>query len=136
MGKRARKRKAAGPSSFAELGIDLDLEAPPSEVEHELTDDSTLTLRTGMTPGTREEYAALARGDRSSAAATQEDDWARAVEFLFERLVVSWEVAGVVTEGAKPLLQRLRAATRDERTAIRAALRAHLAEHLPDVPAP
>ena len=95
-----------------------------------------LTLRTGMRPGTRAEYEALRRGDRSTAASTQEDRWARAVEFLFERLVVGWEVAGVTTSGEKDLLRRFRACTPDERRALRDALRDHLTDHLPEVPAP
>ena len=146
MGKRSRRRAKdtgrpgapGGPSSFADLGIDLDLEvAAETEADRSLEGDhGVLRLRTGMSPGTREEYAALRRGDRSTAASTSEDRWARAVEFLFERLVVRWEVAGVATEGPKELLRRYRATTPQERRAIRDGLRAHLAEHLPDVPAP
>lgn len=149
MGKRSRRRArdtgrpgaGGGPSSFADLGIDLDLDADTAgaaeEVDRALAGDhGVLRLRTGMTPGTREEYAALRRGDRSTAASTSEDRWARAVEFLFERLVVRWEVAGVATEGPRDLLRRYRATTPDERRAIRDALRDHLAEHLPEVPAP
>ncbi|PTL58723.1 hypothetical protein [Paraconexibacter algicola] len=140
MGKRSRRRGGPaddGPSSFADLGIDLDLDldAEP-EVTRTIGEHGVLTLRLGMSPGTRSEYDQLLKGFRSTAAATQEDRWARAVEFLFERLVVRWEVAGVATSGQKDLLRRLRVATRDERHAIRDGLRQHLAEHLPDVPAP
>ena len=142
MGKRSRRREkqpgSGGPSSFADLGIDLDLD--PVEVSSEALRDlgphGVLTLRTGMSPGTRAEYEALRRGDRSTAASTQEDRWARAVEFLFERLVVGWEVAGVTTRGEKDLLRRFRVCTPDERRAIRDALRDHLTDHLPEVPAP
>jgi hypothetical protein len=143
MGKRSRRRDknadAGGPSSFADLGIDLELDAVDvtTETTRDVGDDhGTLTLRTGMSPGTRAEYEALLRGDRSTAASTQEDRWARAVEFLFERLVVGWDIAGVTTSGSKDLLRRLRAATPDERRAVRDALRAHLADHLPEIPAP
>lgn len=140
MGKRSRRRgapKAGAPSSFADLGIDLDLalDADP-DVTREIGEHGVLTLRLGMSPGTRTEYDQLLKGFRSTAASTQEDRWARALEFLYERLVVQWEIAGVATTGEKALLQRLRVATRDERQAIREALRAHLAEHLPDVTAP
>lgn len=143
MGKRSRRRggKAqGGPSSFADLGIDLDLDASTAaaepEASREIGDHGFLTLRLGMSPGTRTEYDQLLKGFRSTAASTQEDRYARALEFLFERLVVRWEIAGVVTSGQKDLLQRLRVATRDERQAVREGLRAHLAEHLPDVTAP
>lgn len=146
MGKRSRRRgrdgsPAGGPSSFADLGLDLDLSAedvaPEGTVDAELRDGlGTLTLRTAMSPGTRTEYAAVRRGERSSPSAAREDAWHRAVEFLYERLVTGWTVAGVPTTGQKALLQRLRVATGDERAAIREALRAHLAAHLPDVEAP
>jgi CRP-like cAMP-binding protein len=141
MGKRARKQRrsqAAGPASFAELGLDLELAAPDgAEVRtHADADGRALELRTALSPGTRAEYAALLRGERSSAATAREDVWQRAVEFLFERLAVAWTVAGVRTEGQSELLARLRAATGAERASVRAALRAHLAEHFPELGAP
>ncbi len=148
MGKRSRRRDKAGPgpappggpASFADLGLDLDLAADAvtaDTVALPLRDElGTLAARTAMSPGTRTEYAAVLRGDRSSPSAAREDSWHRAVEFLFERLVVGWEVAGVPTTGQGALLKRLRVATGDERVAVREALRAHVAEHFPDLPAP
>jgi hypothetical protein len=119
MGKRSRARGRAE-----------RLEAPLSEYRSEAGD--VLTLRGALTPKTRREYAATFAGNRLS----QEDAWQRAVEFLFERLAVRWEISGVPTEGQKALLMRFRVATPDERRAVRDALRAHLAEHFPDVEAP
>ncbi|MEA2340652.1 MAG: hypothetical protein QOG11_729 [Solirubrobacteraceae bacterium] len=144
MGRRSRRRAkdgagGSGAGSFADLGLDLDLSAADPggpEATHELPDGSRLTLRTTMTPGTRREYAAVAKGERSAAAATQEDAWQRAVEFLFERLALRWEVAGVETAGQRELLARLRAATRAERAQVRDALRGHVGEHFPDLDAP
>ncbi len=145
MGKRDRRRRAAGgeraaggSGSFADLGLDLELPAPEGALEatarHEAGGE--LLLRTALSPGTRAEYAALLRGERSRAAAAREDVWQRAVEFLFERLAVRWSVAGVPTEGQAALLARFRAGTREERIAVRAALRAHVAEHFPELAAP
>ena len=141
MGKRDRKRRSSGKpggaGSFADLGLDLSLELDvEATAAHPLGDDGSLELRTAMSPGTRAEYAALLRGDRSSAAAAREDVWQRAVEFLFERLAVRWTVAGVDTTGQSALLARFRAATRDERAAIREAFRAHVPEHFPELSAP
>lgn len=145
MGKRDRRRRSAGepapgaPGSFADLGLDLELtvpEAPEPTAVHADADGRELELRTIMSPGTRKEYVALLRGERSTAAAAREDVWQRAVEFLFERLVVRWTVAGVTTEGQAALLARLRAATREERASVREALRAHLPAHFPELDAP
>jgi hypothetical protein len=58
------------------------------------------------------------------------------VEFLFERLVAGWHVAGVEYAGQKELLGRFRVASQQERLDVRAALRAHCAEYFPDVEAP
>ena len=90
-----------------------------------------------MTPATRREYAdVLAGGGTVRAAATREDAWQRAVEFLFERLVVRWEIAGAPIERQKELVARFRFASQDERAWIRGVLREHLAEWFPDVEAP
>ncbi|MCU0257634.1 MAG: hypothetical protein MUC84_01095 [Solirubrobacteraceae bacterium] len=119
MGKRSRQRGRAE-----------RLEAPTAEYRSE--DGAVLTLRCVLTPKTRTQYAALLHGNVLS----QEDAWHRAVEFLFERLAVRWEIAGVPTEGQRELLARLRAATPDERAFVRTALREHCAEWFPDVEAP
>jgi len=149
MGRRDRRRKGAGRAvggsrpagagSFAELGIDLELTAPAEGegvATHTDAAGGELVLRTVMSPGTRAEYAAGLRGERSAAAAAREDVWQRAVEFLFERLAVRWTIAGVTTEGQAALLARFRAATGEERAAVREALRAHLPEHFPELDAP
>ena len=139
MGKRSRRRRdGSGAGSFADLGLDLDLSTPAEDPEPTATHDAggALVLRTVMSPGTRAEYAALLRGERSTAAAAREDLWQRAVEFLFERLAVRWTVAGVAAEGQAALLARFRAATREERAAVRTALRAHLPAHFPELEAP
>ena len=91
--------------------------------------DDVLVLRGAMTPKTRTAYAEI--------GGVREDAWARRVEFLFERLAVSWTIAGAepLTRQGE-LLGRLRFATAEERAWIRAQLRAHLAEHFPELPAP
>jgi hypothetical protein len=100
---------------------------------HESEDHAQqLELRTVLTPKTRAEYARVLGGSPLS----REDAWQRAVEFLFERLAVSWTIHEVRTEGQRELLARLRAATPDERGFVRDALRAHCAEWFPEVQAP
>jgi hypothetical protein len=119
MGKRGRRR---GHEALA---------APESRYAG--SDGDVLVLRGAMSPATRREYAAAAAGSPLS----REDAWQRAVEFLFERLAVRWEIAGTepITH-QKDLLARYRFASVDERRWIRDVLREHLAEHFPDVSPP
>ncbi len=123
MGKRARQRsREAAPTAPT-----TDYRSPDGA--------SVLTLRGVLTPATRREYAAVLAGE-GRPAATQEDAWARGVEFLFERLAVRWVVSEVPTERQRELLQRFRVATPAERAWVRDVLREHLAEWFPDVAAP
>ena len=120
MGKRSRRRG------------DVDALAAP-ESEYRSASGDVLVLRGAMTPATRREYAATA----AASPLSREDAWQRAVEFLFERLAVRWEIAGAdPISRQKELLGRFRFATQDERRWIRDVLREHLAEHFPDVDAP
>ena len=114
MGKRSRREKLRAPTSVYDAG-------------------GALELRGSMTPATRREYAELGW---AGAGSTREDAWQRAVEFLFERLAVSWAPGGVEYSKQKELLARFRMASADERAAVRRALREHVAEHFPDVEAP
>jgi hypothetical protein len=107
------------------------LKAPLSE--YRSADGDVLLLRGSMTVGTRREYADVLGGSPLS----REDAWHRGVEFLFERLAVSWAVAGTdPLTRQKQLLARFRMASQDERHWIRDVLRAHLAEHFPELTPP
>jgi hypothetical protein len=123
VGKRSRRRQAAGRDPAPGLG-------PAPEDAYPDDEGNVLVLRGVLSPATRAEYAALGAG------AVREDAWHRRVEFLFERLAVRWELSGLPLEGQKPLLARFRAASAEERATVREALRAHLAEHFPELEAP
>jgi hypothetical protein len=120
MGRRARRRGT--------------IVSPTSEYGD--AEGNRLRLRGALKLGARREYAAVRSGERLAPGAAREDAWQRAVEFLFERLVVSWEVSGVPLEGQRELLARFRAATPAERAWIRSTLRTHCAEHFPELDAP
>jgi len=99
--------------------------------------DGVLVLRGAMTPKTRAAYRQVASGEALAPGAAREDAWQRAVEFLFERLAVSWTIAGTeALTRQRELLGRFRLASAQERAWIRSVLREHLAEHFPELPAP
>ena len=106
------------------------LKAPSSDYTD--PEGNVLTLRGSLTPSTRREYAKVLAGSPLS----REDAWQRAVELLFERLAVRWEIAGAPLERQRELLARYRIASAAERSWVREALREHCAEHFPDVQAP
>ena len=107
------------------------LKAP--ETEYRDAHGNVLVLRGSLTPATRLQYAEVAGGNILS----REDAWQRAVEFLFERLVVRWEIAGTPpVRKQKDLLARYRFASQEERTFVRETLRTHLAEWFPEMQAP
>jgi hypothetical protein len=105
------------------------LAAPVSEYRD--AEDNVLALRGSLTPATRRQYAETFQGGLE-----REDAWQRAGEYLFERLAVTWTVAGVETTGQKQLLARYRMAGDGERQFVRDSLRAHLRENFPELQAP
>ena len=60
----------------------------------------------------------------------------RAAEFLFRRLAVRWEVGGNAVFGRTALIDAYRAANAAQRRFVVAALRAHAAEHFPELDTP
>jgi hypothetical protein len=126
MGKRGRRRsggagdqQVTGPEMTAPTTIYGDAEA------------GELELRGSLTPRARAEYTATLGGGLN-----REDAWQRATELLFERLAVSWTIAGVRTVRQSELLGRYRLASGRERQFVRDSLRAHLTENFPELQAP
>jgi hypothetical protein len=118
MGKRSRRRRRdAGPAASAATSDYPDEEG------------NVLTLRDELSEGTLRQLGEM----DARPAASAEDRWQRRVEFLFERLVVRWELAGLPLEGQKELLGRYRMASSGERGAVRAALAQHLGSRYPEI---
>lgn len=90
-----------------------------------------LRLRGALTPATRGQYA-----DTVAGGLDREDARHRAIELLFERLAASWTISGVEMTRQKELIGRYRMATAAEREFVLQSMRAHLAEHFPDMEAP
>jgi hypothetical protein len=94
-------------------------------------DGNALTLRDELSAGTLSKLEQL----DSKPAASAEDRWQRRSEFLFERLTVRWEIAGLPLESQKELLGRYRMASAEERRWVRETLAEHLRTRHPDVSA-
>jgi hypothetical protein len=105
--------------------------APVSTTNYTDPDGNVLTLRDELSQGTVRKIQQL----DSTAAASAEDRWQRRSELLFERLAVSWTIAGLPLEGQKELLGRYRMASGDERRWLRETIEQHLAEHQPELSA-
>ena len=80
MGKRQRKRARSG-----------DTPASSAATTYPFGADGSLTLRDELTGGTLRTLEKL----DAQPAASADDRWQRRIELLFERLVVSWEIAGL-----------------------------------------
>jgi hypothetical protein len=92
---------------------------------------NVLALRGSLPPAARLEYTEVLTGGLH-----REDARQRAIELLFERLAVSWTIAGVAIDRQKELVGRYRMATLPERDFVRASLRAHVSENFPELEAP
>ena len=122
MGRRQRQRNRA-------TGVDHRIAVEPSEYPD--ADGNTLVLRGSLSPAARGEYAEVLAG-----GIDRDDAWQRATELLFERLAVSWSIAGLQITSQRELIGRYRMASGGERQFVRAALREHLAAHFPELEAP
>lgn len=88
-----------------------------------------LSLRQSLSGGT---IAKLAEGP-ATAATSQEDAWHRRSELLFERLAVSWEIAGLPLDEQKMLLGRYRMADPVTQQWVRETIDEHLRRHIPEL---
>src|ERR671915_2532127 len=115
MGSRSRRRARRGHQTPA---------APPTTTEYRDDEGNVLTLRDSLSEGTLRKLADI----DAKPAASAEDRRQRRVEFLFERLAVRWQIAGLPLEGQRELLGRYRMASAEERRRVRDALAQHLGE--------
>jgi hypothetical protein len=103
--------------------------APAATTYYRDAEGNVLRLRDELSEGTLRQLEQL----DARPAASAEDRWQRRVELLFERLAVSWEIAGLPLDSQKELLGRYRMATADERRWVRETLTEHLRTRHPGV---
>jgi hypothetical protein len=90
---------------------------------------NVLALRESLSAGT----VAKLGEPPSSQAASVDDAWRRREEALFERLAVSWEIAGLPLNDQKMLLGRYRMADAETQRWVRRTVDAHLRRYIPEL---
>ncbi len=98
-------------------------------VDYVDSEGNILSLRGSLSAGTIDKI-----GEGPATAATSQDDaWRRRFELLFERLVVSWEIAGLPLSDQKMLLGRYRMADAETQAWVRETIATHLERHIPEL---
>jgi hypothetical protein len=120
MGRRARRRAREEKR---------ETRAPVSTSDYADAEGNVLALRDELTAGTLRQLEQL----EAKPAASAEDRWQRRIEFLFERLAVRWELAGLPLEGQRELLGRYRMASSEERRWVRETIGEHLSARHPEI---
>ena len=118
MAKRRRRKKDGGAD-----------EGPPAVESYRDDAGGELVLRRTLSAKT---IAKIGEPPRSEAASI-DDAWQRREELVFERLAVSWDIAGLPITDQKMLLGRYRMATPEERRWVRETIRAHVGRWVPDL---
>ena len=98
-------------------------------VSYRDAEGNELALRETLSRGT---IAKIEAGP-ATAATSQEDAWHRRSELLFERLAVSWEIAGLPLEDQKMLLGRYRMADAETQRWVRQTIAEHVERHIPEL---
>jgi hypothetical protein len=98
-------------------------------VDYTDPEGNVLTLRQSLSAGT---VARIGEGPAGDAASI-EDAWRRRSEALFERLAVSWEIAGLPLEDQKMLLGRYRMADAETQRWVRQTIADHVERHIPEL---
>ena len=114
MGKRGRRRGRDEPAATS---------------DYRDADGNVLTLRDRVSAGT----ASKLREPVGGAASTPDDLWRRRTEMLFERLAVSWEIAGLPLKGQKELLGRYRMADGETQRWVRETIDEHVRRTMPEL---
>jgi hypothetical protein len=114
MAKRKKQRRARG---------------KPPTVDYTDPEGNVLTLRQTLSAST---VAKIGEAPASDAASL-EDAWRRRSEALFERLAVSWEIAGLPLDDQKMLLGRYRMADAETQRWVRRTIAEHVERHIPEL---
>ena len=116
MGRRSRRRERTGVAQEPALDYSDD-------------EGNVLRLRHRLSAASVRQLGEL----EHRPSADTEDRWHRRTEFLFERLAVSWTIAGLPLEDQRELLGRYRMADEPTRRWVRETLDRHLEATQPEL---
>ena len=114
MAKRSRKRRERA-------------RVPTSEYRD--AEGNVLVLRQELSEATIRKL----REAEGRAASSADDVWRRRTEMLFERLAVSWEIAGLPLTDQKMLLGRYRMADQETQQWVRETIGEHIERYMPEL---
>jgi hypothetical protein len=98
-------------------------------IEYVDAEGNVLSLRQSLSPATIAKIGEPPAGH----AASVEDAWRRREEAMFERLAVSWEIAGLPLTDQKMLLGRYRMADAETQEWVRRTIAEHVERHIPEL---
>jgi hypothetical protein len=98
-------------------------------IEYVDSEGNMLSLRESLSRGS----IAKIGQPPASHAASMEDAWRRREEAMFERLTVSWEIAGLPLTDQKMLLGRYRMADAETQEWVRRTIAEHVERHIPEL---
>jgi hypothetical protein len=98
-------------------------------VDYTDAEGNVLALRQSLSSGTIAKIGESPTGEATSI----DDAWRRRSELLFERLAVSWEIAGLPITDQSMLLGRYRMADPETQQWVRKTIADHLERHIPDL---
>jgi len=93
------------------------------------SEGNTLVLRDSLSKGS----IAKVNEQIENQAYSVDDVWQRRTELVFERLAVSWEIAGLPLDDQKMLLGRYRMADPETRRWVRETIDGHVRTHIPEL---
>ena len=117
MAKKKKNRRLRQPKDKGATSIYADQEG------------NVLTLRQELSSGSVKKI----KSEMVSDAASVDDIWQRRTEMLFERLAVSWEIAGLPLDDQAMLLGRYRMADADTKRWVRETIANHVREFVPEL---
>lgn len=99
----------------------------PSTSSYRDDEGNELVLRDSLSPASIEKI----NEQIGNQAYSIDDVWQRRIELIFERLAVSWTIAGLPLDDQKMLLGRYRMADPETRNWVRHTLDQHVRENIP-----